>query len=137
MLSAGEGQLDPERGQTLTSLIREKTGVPTEFVRWEAKYHVPEGTDLVVNATSIGLHPDREARVPLDPTTLKADMIVSDVIPNPPRTWLIREAETRGCQVLDGLGMLVNQGVIGIRLWSGLEPNPDVMRAALESIFTA
>jgi shikimate dehydrogenase len=126
---------DPVRGQTLTSLIREKTGVPTEFVRWEARYHIPEGTDLVVNATSIGLHPDVEARVPVEPTTLEPGMVVSDVIPNPPRTWLIREAEARGCRVLDGLGMLVNQGIIGIQLWSGREPNSGVMRRALESIF--
>jgi shikimate dehydrogenase len=62
-------------------------------------------------------------------------MVVSDVIPNPPRTWLIREAEARGCRVLDGLGMLVNQGIIGIQLWSGREPNSGVMRRALESIF--
>lgn len=127
---------DLGRGQTLTRLIRERTAVPTEFFHWEERYHIPEGTDLVVNATSIGLYPDVEARVPVEPTTLQPGMIVSDVIPNPPRTWLIREAESRGCRVLDGLGMLVNQGVIGIKLWSGREPNSVVMRRALESIFT-
>jgi shikimate dehydrogenase len=37
-------------------------------------------------------------------------MVVADVIPNPPRTQLIREAEVRGCILLDGLGMLVSQG---------------------------
>jgi len=126
---------DPERGQTLTNLIRETTGIPTDFVAWEAKYHIPAETDLLVNATSIGLYPDVEAQVPIEPARLHPGLIVSDVIPNPPRTWLIREAEARGCRVLDGLGMLVNQGVIGIRLWSGREPDPSVMRAALESIF--
>ncbi len=64
-------------------------------------------------------------------------MIVCDVIPNPPRTWLIREAEKRGCPTLDGLGMLVNQGVIGARLWSGREPDPTVMRTALERVFNS
>ena len=62
-------------------------------------------------------------------------IIVSDVIPNPPRTHLLREAEGRGCRVLDGLGMLVNQGVIGIRLWTAHDPDPDLMRRALETIF--
>lgn len=126
---------DRGRGQVLTNLISEKTGVPTVFSDWEERYQVPEGTNLVVNATSIGLYPDVDARVPIDLTTLQPDMIVSDVIPNPPRTWLIRAAETRGCHTLDGLGMLVNQGVIGIRLWSGHEPDPDVMRKSLEAIF--
>ena len=52
-------------------------------------------------------------------------MIVADVIPNPPRTRLIRDAEARGCKVLDGLGMLVNQGVIGIKYWTGVDPDPE------------
>src|SRR5205085_1477576 len=117
------------------TLIRDRTGVPTDFVAWEGKYHVPEGTDLVTNATSIGLFPDVDARVPIDLDTLRPGMLVSDVIPNPPRTLLVREAESRGCPVLDGLGMLVNQGVIGIRLWSGRDPRPEVMRAALTAIF--
>jgi shikimate dehydrogenase len=62
-------------------------------------------------------------------------MVVADVIPNPPRTRFVREAEDRGCKVLDGLGMLVNQGVIGFRLWTGVDPDPRVMRAALEEVF--
>jgi len=126
---------DVHRGQLLTKLIRDKTGVPTNFVTWEGMYPVSEGTDVVVNATSIGLYPDVEARVPIDPQTLTSDMIVCDVIPNPPRTWFIREAERKGCRVIDGLEMLVNQGVIGIRLWTGKEPSPRVMRSALESVF--
>jgi len=59
------------------------------------------------------------------------------VIPNPPRTRLVRDAQARGCQVIDGLAMLVNQGVIGIRMWTGVDPDPSVMRAALEEVFNA
>ena len=50
-------------------------------------------------------------------------MVVADVIGNPPRTRLIRDAEARGCRALDGLGMLVNQGVIGVQYWTGIEPD--------------
>ena len=106
-------------------------------MRWLGDFSIPEGTKLVVNATSVGLYPDVEARVPLDLDSLRHGMIVADVIPNPPRTRLVRDAEARGCFVLDGLGMLVNQGVIGIKLWSGLDPRPEVMRQALESVFGA
>ena len=91
----------------------------------------------MINATSIGLFPDVEAEVPIDLATLRPGMIVCDVIPNPPRTRLVRDAERRGCIVLDGLGMLVNQGVIGIRLWTGRDPRPDVMRQALEQALTS
>lgn len=124
-----------ERGMALADGIRDVTGVPCEFVAWEGAYRIPPDADLVVNATSIGLFPDADAVVPIVPDSLAPDMIVCDVIPNPPRTRLVREAEARGCTVLDGLGMLVNQGVIGIRLWTGREPDPAVMRASLESVF--
>jgi shikimate dehydrogenase len=117
-----------ERGEELAALLDAKGS----FVEWAGDFRVPEGADIVVNATSIGLHPDVDARVPLDLDSLRPATVVADVIPNPPRTRLIRDAEARGCTVLDGLGMLVNQGVIAIRHWTGVDPNPAVMRAALE-----
>ena len=121
-----------ERGEELAALLRAKTGARAEFARWDGEFAVPEGMDMLVNASSIGLHPDVDARVPLDAATLRPGMVVADVIPNPPRTRLIRDAEQRGCTTLDGLGMLVNQGVIGIRHWTGVDPDPAVMRRALE-----
>ena len=54
---------------------------------------------------------------------------------NPPATNLVRDARAKGCKVIDGLGMLVNQGVIGIRHWTGGAPDPAIMRAALEEVF--
>jgi shikimate dehydrogenase len=73
--------------------------------------------------------------VDVDPERLRPGMVVADVIPNPPRTHLIRDAEARGATVLDGLGMLVNQGVIGIRHWTGLDADATVMRRKLEELF--
>ena len=126
-----------ERGEGLVGAIRAASaGVAVEFVPWVGDFAVPAGTDLVVQATSIGLFPDVDARVPVDLNSLRPGMLVADVIPNPPRTRLLREAEAQGCETLDGLGMLVNQGVIGIQLWSGRDPDPTVMRRALEAIFS-
>ena len=102
---------------------------------WTGAYDVPAGTDIVVNATSIGLYPDIDARVALNIDTLTPSMIVADVIPNPPRTHLIRDAAARGCTVIDGLGMLVGQGRIGIEYWTGVDPDESVMRQALEDVF--
>jgi shikimate 5-dehydrogenase len=78
----------------------------------------PTGADIVVNATCIGLYPDIDGRLNLDVKSLRPSLIVADVIPNPPRTRLVRDAEARGCRVLDGLGMIVNQGIIGIKYWT-------------------
>ncbi len=122
---------DPGRGAELLGVLERAAPGRSRFVPWRGDYRIPDGTDLVINATSIGLYPDVDARVPLDVSTLRPGTIVCDVIPNPPRTRLVRDAEARGCTVLDGLGMLVNQGVIGIRLWTGREPDRAVMRAAL------
>lgn len=124
-----------ERGEQLANMLKENTSAQVQFIPWESEYAIPDGTDIVVNATSIGLYPDVEARVPIDISTLKAGQVVADVIPNPPRTRLIRDAETKGCTVLDGLGMLVNQGVIGIKYWSGLDVDAGVMRSKLEELF--
>jgi shikimate dehydrogenase len=125
---------DPKRGSELVQLLRERTPARAELVGWSEPYGVPEATDIVVNATSVGLFPDVDARLDLDVGTLRPSMVVADVIPNPPRTRLIRDAEARGCTVLDGLGMLVNQGVIGIRHWTGVDPDPAVMRKTLEAL---
>jgi shikimate dehydrogenase len=126
---------DPGRGGELAALLNEQTQARADLVVWDGDYSVPGDIDIVVNATSIGLFPDVDARIAVEPDSLRAGTVVADVIPNPPRTRLIRDAETRGCTVLDGLGMLVNQGVIGIRHWTGVDPDPGVMRAKLEELF--
>jgi shikimate dehydrogenase len=126
---------DPGRGGELVALLNEQTPARADLVVWDGDYSVPGGIDIVVNATSIGLFPDVDARLAVEPDSLRAGMVVADVIPNPPRTRLIRDAEARGCTVLDGLGMLVNQGVIGIKHWTGVDPDPAVLRAKLEELF--
>lgn len=122
---------DETRGQELAALLNEKVNVPTQFVPWEGDYRIPPEAEVVINATSIGLG-DGEARVPLAIDTLESDMVVADVIFNPPETRLLRDAMARGCQTLDGLGMLVNQAVIGFHIWTGKNADPLVMREALE-----
>nr|WP_067292621.1 shikimate dehydrogenase [Marinobacterium profundum] len=122
---------DPGRGQELAQLVNDKTQATADFVPWDHTFVVPAGTDLLVNATSIGLYPNVDACPDIDLDSLHAAMVVADAIPNPPRTALIRAAETRGCTVLDGLGMLVNQGRIAIRYWTGIEVEPEVMRERL------
>ena len=124
-----------DRGRELAALLSGKTPAEVHFVKWDGEYSIPAGTNIVVNSTSIGLFPDVDARLALNMDSLTSDMLVADVIPNPPRTLLVREAEDRGCTVIDGLGMLVNQGVIGIKYWTGLDADPSVMRTKLEQIF--
>ena len=124
-----------ERGEELTKLLNDKVPAEADFAHWQGTFDIPESTDVVINATSIGLFPDVDARVDFNPDSLTPGMVVADVIPNPPLTNLVKDARAKGCKVIDGLGMLVNQGVIGIRYWTGVDPDPAVMRAALEEVF--
>jgi shikimate dehydrogenase len=130
-----------ERGNQLVELLNSKVkeacggNLSAEFIPWEGAYAIPEGTDVVINATSIGLFPDVDARIALDTDSLIPEMVVADVIPNPPKTRLVNDATQRGCMVIDGLGMLVAQGVIGIEYWTGKTPDPAVMRGGLEAVF--
>lgn len=120
-----------ERGQELVDLLNERVKVAAKFALWDGSHTIEEGTDIVINATSIGLG-NATARVPLDYDSLQPLMVVADVIFNPPQTVFLTEAANRGCKTLDGLGMLVNQGVIGFKIWTGVDPDPNVMREALE-----
>lgn len=122
----------PARGGELVELLRGKLSMDATLVAWHDDVAIPADADIVINATSIGLY-DADARLALDASTLRPGMVVADVIGNPPRTRLMREAEARGCRALDGLGMLVNQGIVGVQYWTGVEPDARVMRRALEA----
>jgi shikimate dehydrogenase len=123
------------RGQTLVELLNEKTPASADFVSWERTYALPSDTDVLVNATSIGLFPNVDQKPDIAYDTITDGMIVCDVIPNPPYTPLLKEAEARGARTLDGLGMLVYQGGIAFKMWTGLDAPLAVMRLALAQAF--
>jgi shikimate dehydrogenase len=85
--------------------------------------------DVVINATSVGLAPDET--LPLNLDGLRPTTLVCDLIYRPPETALLRGARSKGCRVLNGLGMLLHQGAAAFRLFAGAEAPLDVMRAAL------
>jgi shikimate dehydrogenase len=120
-----------QKGQTLASLLTDRLGVATHFIPWQGNLVIPDRSDVVINATTIGLR-SATARVPVEIASLSPRMIVADVNFNPPQTKLIREAQARGCRVLDGLGMLANQAAINFRIWTGIEPDRELMREALD-----
>ncbi|MFT5124829.1 MAG: shikimate dehydrogenase [Kiritimatiellia bacterium] len=124
-----------ERGEVLVNLLNDRVPAKAELAVWDGDYVIPADTDVVINATSIGLFPDVDARLAIDMDSLTSNMVVADVIPNPPLTNLVKDARAKGCPVIDGLGMLVNQGVIGIKYWTGIDADPAVMRQALEDVF--
>jgi shikimate dehydrogenase len=126
---------NPQRGQQLAELIRDKSSTSSGYVEWTEDFAVPADTDVLINATSIGLF-DRAARVPIKLDTLRPGLVVADVIFNPADTRLLRDARDRGCATLDGLGMLVNQAVIAFKLWTGVDPDAALVRESLEEFLS-
>ncbi len=120
-----------QRGSELAAHVGAVTTARVSFEEWAAPVVVGDA-DVLVNATSIGLFPD-DAVPDVDFASVRAETVVADVIPNPPHTGFLAAAAERGCPTLDGLGMLVNQGVIGIRHWTGREADPAVMHRALSA----
>ncbi len=120
------------RGAELVGLLRDKLEVDANLVVWPENYAVPAGTDVVINGTSIGLY-SPESRLDLDINSLKQGMVTADVVFSPVRTRFLNESAARGCLAIDGLGMLVNQGIVGIQYWTGIDPDAAVMRKALEA----
>lgn len=125
----------PERGRDLAALLQDRTPTEARFAQWQDEYVIPTGVDILVNATSIGLFPDVEDMPAVDMASIRPDLLVCDVIPNPPRTAFLSAVEARGARTLDGLGMLVGQGAIAFKMWTGVDPPVDVMRQALEEVF--
>ena len=125
-----------ERGQALVDLLNRKSAATAVFNHWTGTYALPAETDVLVNATSIGLFPNVDERPDVDFNTVSGHMVVCDVIPNPPRTPFLREAEVRGAKTLDGLGMLVYQGAIGFEMWTGRKAPVDAMHQALAAAFS-
>ena len=128
---------DRGRGQSLVDIISEHTNATATFMPWVGDVRIPEGTDIIVNATSIGLFPDVDARVPIDVESLRAGQVVADVIHNPPITHLLTDAAARGCISLDGRGMLVKHARVMRNLCIGVVADGAVMRAVLDDLFGA
>lgn len=86
--------------------------------------------DLLVNATPVGLKAD-DATLLLDVDLLPTTALVMDMIFNPPVTPLLQVAQAHGCQVLNGLSMLLYQGALAFELWTDRPAPIEVMRKAL------
>ena len=93
----------------------------------------PGSWDLLVNCTPVGMHPHVDD-TPLDAADLTG-RYVYDLVYNPTRTRLLREAARDGCQTIGGLEMLVAQAEEQFHWWTGVRPPTGVMRqAALERL---
>jgi shikimate dehydrogenase len=118
------------KASEIAALVNAETACACTAIEWQSELAVPASATVVVNATSLGLPGSGE--VPLSFDTVPLGLVVCDVIPNPPDTSFLQRARQAGARTLDGRGMLLNQGAINIELWTGIDPDREVMGSALD-----
>jgi shikimate dehydrogenase len=113
------GELLGKRGNVLVFPLKENT-VATLL----------KDTDIVINTTSAGMKPDDP---PLfDYSLIPEGITVVDIIYNPAETPLLKAAKGKGCKIVNGLGMLIHQGAIAFKIWTGREAPVEVMKKILK-----
>lgn len=125
------------KGRELAALIQEKTPADAAYLPWTSNFRIPEDTQILIQATNIGLAPDVTGIPDLDYTSIRPDMVASDVVFNPPETPFLKKAAERGAKTINGLGMLVNQAALNFTLWTDTEAPYEVMYQALQAEFEA
>ncbi|MEY3890618.1 MAG: hypothetical protein RLY62_800 [Actinomycetota bacterium] len=125
---------DATRGEELAKLLVNKLGVSAHYVPWSPGFKIPDFINVVINATSVGMADSGNYDLDIDLGSLNKNMIVADVIVNPPQTNLLKSAAKLGARTIDGLGMVVNQAVIGVKYWTNFEVDPAIMHAELKRV---
>ncbi len=90
------------------------------------------GADILLQCTPIGMTPDTERSL-VPAGLLRSDLAVFDVVYNPRRTRLLRDAAATGCRVVEGMEMFLGQAMVQFELWTGQPAPADTMRAVIEA----
>lgn len=99
------------------------------ILRWSARYEfIPE---ILINATPIGMHPNVD-ETPYERGKLVDDTLVFDMVYNPEQTLLLKQAREVRCRVIPGIEMFERQAAYQYKLFTGREPQSDLMRATLK-----
>jgi shikimate dehydrogenase len=118
--------------QQLSDSIRQQTAVTASHAEFKGgSITLEPDTAVLVNATSLGMN-DPGAKLPIDPNSLGSKLVVAEVAYNTPRTWLTQQAAERGCRIVDGLSLYVEQTALALRAWTGVMPDTVEMREAAE-----
>ena len=89
-----------------------------------------EDADILVNATSVGMHPEDDQSL-IDPSWLRSGMCVMDIVYRPIETKLAKDAKSVGAKVISGVEMLLHQGAASFEIWTDHPAPITVMRQAI------
>ncbi|WP_456373815.1 shikimate dehydrogenase [Methanocaldococcus sp.] len=121
-----------EKAEKLAKEIAEKLNKKFgEEVKFSSLNNDFSDVDIIINATPVGMYPNVDVEPIIKADQIKPDMVVMDLIYNPLETTLLKEAKKVGAKTINGLGMLIYQGVVAFKIWTGIEPNIEVMKNAI------
>lgn len=123
-----------EKAVQLAELVERAGGRARAVAFNELTAQVVAECDAVVHTTSWGMAPESDVPPIIPAEMLHADLLVCDIVYTPRETSLLRAARERGCAVLPGVGMLVEQAALAFELWTGVEAPVDAMRETLEQV---
>ena len=91
--------------------------------------------DLVINTTSLGMHPNEDKMPPFDFGLIDKESFVADMIYNPAETLFLKEAKKMGAKTLNGLGMLIYQGILAYELFTNEKLGMDFYDKIVKDVF--
>lgn len=125
-----------EKAQALADTVAAHTKASAEGRKWESNLLIPEDTDILINATSIGFSPDTKAKPDISYGTVTDHMLVCDVVFHPAETEFLKTCKKQGATTVNGLGMLACQGALNFTIWTGVDAPLDVMEETLRKEFS-
>lgn len=118
------------RTRSRSDQLQSDFGARLRVVEWAQAADAVRHAHLLANTTSLGMLGKPELHLSLD--GLQEHTIVTDLVYNPLKTKLLETADKKGCVTVDGLGMLLHQGVPGFERWFG--PRPAVTEATRSAV---
>ena len=106
-----------ERGRMLEELISSRTQAEAQYIFWEKGVKIPEDTDILVQATSLGM----EEELPdINYGSIRPEIVACDMVFCPRETEFLKRAGECGAKTISGISMLLSQTVLNYSLWTNI-----------------
>ena len=127
------------KAHEIAKIVNDNTLGTARAYCWEdaACRHAFNSSEIIINMTSAGMYPEI-GKSPLEPSMefsieLSGGQVVYDAIYNPSKTKLLADAEEKGCKAVNGLGMLLYQGIYAYEIWMDMKIDEDIIRQIFDS----
>jgi len=117
--------------ERLIKKLKLKKVMYSDISKTHEKDAIIASADFIINATSVGQH---DNNVPYNIGKLKKGAVVYDIIYNPARTAFLKLAKRKGAKILNGLDMLIYQGMHSFKLWTGRTSDYGTIKKALNKL---